>query len=318
MGGGGKQTTKAEIPDELKPLYRSTANQMMIAQNANPMAGPSAWWSAQGRRYYGAPLNEQYYNKVAGYEYPTGASQYGDTHPYDLPPTAWDPQGGPKAGGQEPNYEEPTAPWNVGGQAQQTQQPGPPGGGDTPSSDPKSGSQPPPDPTAGMTPAERAMYWQQIADQQGRGGGSSSSSGGGSSGGGTASGGSSGSTGGSTSGNGGGSAGGSNWWDDLPYSIPGMGDPGGPSDPRAGNEPWVAQPGTWRPGSGPQGGGEQRTFPSYPAPGGSQQQGKSGAPPPAQGGGGDKRGYTSSLPQNNPYAGFISEGKKVASAIGGK
>lgn len=303
-GGGGKQTTKAEIPDELKPLYRSTANQMMIAQNANPMAGPSAWWSGQGRRYYNAPLNDQYYEKVAGYDYPAEAAAWGDEHQWERPDTAWNNDSNPGSGGPRPKggggnvtppkFAEPDKPWNVGGQPPPEYPGNPKGGGDN-SNQPSGGG----DPTANMTPAERAMYWQQIADQQGRGGGSGDN-GGGSTGGGTS---------GGDTGGGGSSGGTGNWWDDLPYSIPGMDDPGGPSDPRSG-EPWVAQPGTWR---NPQGGGGNKRG-DIPPPKDGFTTRYNNPPPmvngkPASGGGGG---------QANPYANFLGEGRKLATAIGGK
>lgn len=87
--GGGTQVTQSEIPGELKPLYRSTAQNWMIGQSAMPLVGPSAYWTAQGRGMHGASANPNYYSQVAGMNYPDEAIQYGNQNPIPTPPDAY-------------------------------------------------------------------------------------------------------------------------------------------------------------------------------------------------------------------------------------
>lgn len=87
--GDGSQTSAAYIPDELKPLYRSTAAQIMNLQAQNPLAGPSAYWSAHGRNEYGADLDNDYYRAM--YSQP-GKGEY--NHPDYAKPGTMPPKAG--------------------------------------------------------------------------------------------------------------------------------------------------------------------------------------------------------------------------------
>ena len=194
--GGGDQVTRAEIPPELKPLYRGTAQQILINQNANPLSGPSAWWTAQGRRYFNALPNRQYYNKVAGFEYPEDALQWGSEHPLSYPPSAWDPQG---SGGDAPGAPaDPPGGGSWGGQ--------PYGSSGQPVIEEPDDEEPPDDPGTGGGGSDEPDEEEPEAEEPEPGGGGGAeepaeeepdSGGGGDDGG-----------------------GGGDWWDDLPYSIP--------------------------------------------------------------------------------------------------